>query len=108
MGARLRLPLAAIALLFLVTHLRALPRTLEDIDSINFALGLRHFDPALHQPHPPGYPVFIALGKISHAVWPSDSGSLSVWGALFGTLSVFTLLILWTAFGSVFALLLGY
>ena len=58
---------------------------------MNFALGVRDFDPSKHQPHPPGYPVFIALGKLSHAVWPSDSGSLSLWGALFGALSVFPL-----------------
>lgn len=25
------------------------------MDSINFALGMQHFDPSLHQPHPPGY-----------------------------------------------------
>ena len=40
------------------------PPTLEDLDSVNFALGVRHFDVAQHQPHPPGYPVFIALGKV--------------------------------------------
>ena len=28
-------------------------------------MGVRDFDVAQHQPHPPGYPVFIALGKIS-------------------------------------------
>ena len=40
------------------------PPTLEDLDSVNFALGVRHFDVAQHQPHPPGYPLFIALGKV--------------------------------------------
>ena len=29
--------------------------------------GLRDFDPALHQPHPPGYPVYMAAGHISLA-----------------------------------------
>ncbi|MEP6593165.1 MAG: DUF2723 domain-containing protein, partial [Acidobacteriota bacterium] len=51
--------------MFLALHLPYLPHTLEDIDSINFALGIRHFDVARHQPHPPGYPVFIALGKVT-------------------------------------------
>ena len=55
-------------------HLTALPTTLEDIDSVNFALGVRDFDPATHRPHPPGYPVYIALGKVATAitrlVWP--------------------------------------
>ena len=57
--------LAAVAVLYLVAHLLYLPPTLEDIDSINFALGVRDFDVARHQPHPPGYPVFIALAKAS-------------------------------------------
>jgi hypothetical protein len=55
--------LAAAAAVYLAVHLAFLAPSLEDIDSINFALGLREFDPARHQPHPPGYPVYIALGR---------------------------------------------
>src|SRR5215203_4684129 len=84
----------ALAAIFLIAHLASLPPTLEDLDSMNFALGVRDFDPSKHQPHPPGYPVFIALGKLSHAVWPSDAGSLSVWGAVFGAIAVFALVAL--------------
>ena len=84
----------ALAVIFFVAHLAFLPPTLEDLDSMNFALGVRDFDPSRHQPHPPGYPVFIALGKLSHAVWPSDAGSLSIWGAIFGALAVFPLVAL--------------
>lgn len=61
----------ALAVLFLAAHLAHLPSTLEDIDSVNFAMGVRDFDVAQHQPHPPGYPVFIALGKISTAALAS-------------------------------------
>jgi len=60
--------LAALAVLFLLAHLFSLPPTLEDVDSVNFALGVRDFDVARHQPHPPGYPVFIALAKASTAI----------------------------------------
>ena len=56
-------------------HIGALPATLEDIDSVNFALGVRDFDPARHRPHPPGYPAYIALGKaataVTRAAWPT-------------------------------------
>src|SRR6266702_2663708 len=36
---------------------------LYDLDSVNFALALKHFDPRLHQPHPPGYYLYIWLGR---------------------------------------------
>ena len=61
-------PILVIAAIYLAAHLAFLAPALEDIDSINFALGLRHFDVADHQPHPPGYPVYIALGKMADAI----------------------------------------
>ena len=88
----------AIALAYLLAHLPFLAPSLEDIDSINFALGLHHFDPALHQPHPPGYPVYIALGRLSlaaiHVVAPSldpvraDAVALAIWSAVGGALAL--------------------
>jgi hypothetical protein len=84
----------ALVLIFLFAHLALLPKTLEDIDSINFALGVRHFDVAEHQPHPPGYPVFIALSKASTAVLRAagiDAASargLAIWSALGGAAAI--------------------
>ncbi len=60
--------LAALALIFALAHVPFLATSLEDIDSVNFALGVRDFDVATHRPHPPGYPVYIALGKIATAI----------------------------------------
>ncbi len=37
-------------------------------DSVQFALALEKFDLATHQPHPPGYILYIALGKIAAAL----------------------------------------
>lgn len=37
---------------------------LDDFDSVNFAMGVRSFNLWNHQPHPPGYPVFIFAGWI--------------------------------------------
>ena len=51
--------------MYAAAHLPFLARSLEDIDSINFALGLRDFDVAQHQPHPPGYPVYIGLAHVA-------------------------------------------
>jgi hypothetical protein len=60
--------LAALALIFAIAHVPFLAASLEDIDSVNFALGVRDFDVATHRPHPPGYPVYIALGKVATAI----------------------------------------
>ena len=59
--------LAALALVFALAHVPFLAASLEDIDSVNFALGVRDFDVATHRPHPPGYPVYIAHGQIAAA-----------------------------------------
>ena len=60
--------LAALALMFALAHVPFLANSLEDIDSVNFALGVRDFNVAEHRPHPPGYPVYIALGKVMTAL----------------------------------------
>jgi hypothetical protein len=97
----LRKVLATLALVFVAAHLPFLPPTLEDIDSINFALGVRHFDVAHHQPHPPGYPVFIALGKISTGAFravgvPSpEVRGLAVWSTISGIALIWLLFVLY-------------
>ena len=83
---------SVLALVFFVAHLVYLPSTLEDIDSLNFALGIHDFDPARHQPHPPGYPVFIALAKLVRVMTPSDAAALAILGAIFGALAVFPMM----------------
>jgi hypothetical protein len=65
---------AALALAIGLAHLPFLASWLEDIDSVNFALGVRDFDVAAHRPHPPGYPVYIAVGKVTAAVVGMVSG----------------------------------
>jgi hypothetical protein len=56
-----------VVLLYLVaTRWPLAPRYLYYFDSANFALALEHFNPALHQPQPPGYPLFVGLTKLIH------------------------------------------
>ena len=83
--------IVVLSVAFLAVHLPYLPQSLEDLDSINFALGVRQFDVARHQPHPPGYPVFILIAKAVHAVVPSEASALalvSVGGGALGALAV--------------------
>src|SRR4029450_10214842 len=70
---------------------RCPPASLEDVDSINFALGVQRFDVAQHQPHPPGYPVFIAAAKGARALVGSDAralGALSIVSGALGVLAI--------------------
>jgi hypothetical protein len=53
-------------------------RFLYDIDSVNFALALRHFDPSVHQPHPPGYFLYVCLGTFSNAIFHDANTALVV------------------------------
>ncbi len=97
---RSRIPtsILAIAAIYLAAHVVFLAPSLEDIDSINFALGLRHFDVAQHQPHPPGYPVYIALGRTAkatlEAIAPSlqsprlESLALAIWSPVGGAVAL--------------------
>ena len=63
----MRKALLALSAVFLLAHAACLPSTFADLDGINFALGVRDFDVAMHQPHPPGYPVFVAVARGSTA-----------------------------------------
>lgn len=90
------------ALLYLVPQLALLAPSLEDIDSINFALGLREFDVAEHQPHPPGYAAYIALGRLSHAVVGGVMPTLHRLDAQTLALAI------WSAIGAAVALAAAY
>jgi Protein O-mannosyl-transferase TMEM260-like len=59
-------------------------RWLDDWDSVNFALGLDAFDVTKHQPHPPGYPIYIAAGKLVHFVIADHAAALTLVSSLAG------------------------
>jgi len=42
---------------------------LYDLDSVDFALGMRRFDPHVYQPHPPGYFLYICLGRLFNTIF---------------------------------------
>ena len=53
--------------LSLFTVLSRLPfraRVLYNWDAVQFALALREFDVAKHQPHPPGYVLYVLMGRL--------------------------------------------
>jgi hypothetical protein len=54
--------------LFMLTRLPVMENYLS-IDNVNLAFSLEKFDPRIHQPQPPGYPFFVAFGKIVNLVF---------------------------------------
>jgi 4-amino-4-deoxy-L-arabinose transferase-like glycosyltransferase len=62
---------------------------LDEIDSVNFAMGVREFNVWEHQPHPPGYPLYIFFGWIGTTLFGASSQlSLHLVSALGGALFV--------------------
>src|SRR5947199_7069939 len=59
-----------------LSRLLAYSRSLWDWDEALFCLGMRSYDVTSHHPHPPGFPVYIALGHIAHLFTRSDFRAL--------------------------------
>jgi hypothetical protein len=49
---------------------------LYDIDSVNFALAIDRFDPSVHQPHPPGYFLYVCLGRLVNLIFHDANAAL--------------------------------
>jgi hypothetical protein len=64
------------ALVCAASRFLALARSLWDWDETLFCLGMRSYDVTSHHPHPPGFPVYIALGHIAHLFTKSDFRAL--------------------------------
>jgi hypothetical protein len=60
-------------------------------DSINFALGMEHFDVRFHQPHPPGYLLYILLGRFVKLLLHDPNASLVWISIIMGGLTISTL-----------------
>jgi hypothetical protein len=65
------------ALLVGVSRLAVRARVPDDFDSIGFVRALERYDLAALQPHFPGYPVYVALGRAARLIWraPLDAAT---------------------------------
>lgn len=85
------LPPALVLVAALILYLSFQSTSLDDFDSGSFALALDHFDIALQQPHPPGFPVYIAAGRLLYAITGNRLLSLTLLSAISGAIAVGTL-----------------
>src|SRR5579872_3825518 len=74
--------IGALVLFLAATRWALAPRYLYYFDSANFALSLERFNPALHQPQPPGYPCFVLLIRLIHLWIPNAERVLLIAGLL--------------------------
>jgi hypothetical protein len=56
----------------------AVPPVVGDVDGVNFARALSGFDPLHQAPHLPGYPVYVALTALFHAIGASEPWALAL------------------------------
>ncbi|HEY7521594.1 MAG TPA: glycosyltransferase family 39 protein [Methylomirabilota bacterium] len=62
---------AALAVLTVLSRLPYRARMLYNWDAVQFALALREYDVVKHQPHPPGYILYVGLGRLVNG-WLGD------------------------------------
>jgi 4-amino-4-deoxy-L-arabinose transferase-like glycosyltransferase len=77
--------------LFLATILTRMPFTsklMYHMDSIQFALALEKFDVTVHQPHPPGYFLYVMLGRIFNFFIQDPNNAFISISILFSALTV--------------------
>ena len=61
---------------------------LSNHDAVNYALALDRFDMRLHQPQPPGYPLYVLLGRAFQLIWHDHLSALIWLSMVFSGLAV--------------------
>ena len=76
------------SLIMLILYLSTMSCSLDDGDSVNFALALKEYDLYKGQPHPPGFPVYIFIGRIFYFLIGDELLALTTLSAFAGALSL--------------------
>jgi len=77
--------------LFLLTILTRIPFTskyLYHMDSVQFALALENYDITVHQPHPPGYFLYVMIGRLINLFIKDANNTFIFISILFSGLAV--------------------
>jgi hypothetical protein len=80
--------LSIFSILILITRIPFMSKYLYEWDSVNYALGFEKYDILNHQPHPPGYILYIGLGKIVNTIFNDANTTMIVISIVFSILTV--------------------
>lgn len=92
MNTRRTFAVAGLSAAIVVSRAMYAPKYLGNFDAVNFALAIREFNPGIHQPQPPGYPIFVLLLKSLNVILQDARLDLLAAG-LIGSVAV--VLLLW-------------
>ena len=73
-----RATVTVLSVIVAATRLLAISRAPWEWDEILFAAAVRDYDVVVHHPHPPGFPLYIALGKVVSLLGAAEFPSLQV------------------------------
>jgi hypothetical protein len=80
---------ATLSVLTVLSRLPYRARMLYNWDAVQFALALQEYDVAKHQPHPPGYVLYVGLGRLIDAWLNDPPAAYVVLAVLFSGLTTF-------------------
>src|SRR5438067_7370606 len=84
----------ALGILTVLSRLPYRARMLYNWDAVQFALALNEYDVVKHQPHPPGYILYVALGRLVHGLTGDAAGAYVVLAVLFSGAGTFVVYLL--------------
>ncbi len=83
-----------VLLFTLVSRLPFIAKIPYGLDSVQFVLAMDHFDVRLHQPHPPGYFLFVMLGRLFRLAFRDSNMSLIALNIVASILAVWVIYLL--------------
>jgi len=82
------LVLITLSVIVIISRISFMSKFLYDEDSVGYALAFTNYNIALHQPHPPGYILLIALGKAINVLFNDPNLSIIFINILFTILTI--------------------
>lgn len=79
------------AIVVLASRLVTMPKTIWENDEFLFAEAVRNFDPSRYHPHPPGFPLYVLLGKAFNVLFDDPFRSLVALGIVASVLGFIAL-----------------